>query len=210
MSGRIYTIKRISAAKKTNFFTADMYNEAAMSIDKVSAYDGEGHGIKISTNSKESLIAVRNIIEDLWKRNGNITPKSHRTFDAVAHTELYKFGTGKEAKQKRDKAMQIAQKFAMPDAISELSEFGTDGSVTTGEGLKTLVEVVVKDNPDDPDNPLVDPLKDDRTVGKGGKTYKGSDDDSNTDIEIPWMRYLLIGGIALVAIVIAIMYFKKK
>ena len=200
----------MSDVKRTNYFTAAMYNEAAMSVDKVSAYDGEGYGIKISTNSKESLIAVRNIIEDLWKRNGNITPNSHRTFDAVAHTELYKFGTGKDAKQNRAKALQIAQKFAMPDAISELAEYGTDGSVTTGEGLKTLVEVVVKDNPDDPDNPLVDPLKDNRSVGKGGKPYKKSDDDSVTDIETPWARYALIAGIALVAIIAAVLYFKKK
>ena len=200
----------MSDVKRTNYFTADMYNEAAMSVDKVSAYDGEGYGIKISANSKESLNTVKTIIEDLWKHNGNITPKSHRLFDAVAHTELYKFGVGNSNKETRNKALEVAQRFATPDAISEQASFGSDGSVTTGEGLKTKVEVIVKDNPDDPDNPLVDPLKDDRKVGKGTKSYNGSGDDDNTGTGTPWTRYLLIGGIALVAIIAAVWYFKKK
>ena len=169
--GRIYKIRRACGSRacgsRVNYFNMDMYNEAAKSIDSYGVYDGEGFGIKVSTDSAESLDTVRSILKSLWRWNGVSDPVKQRTFDKVAHTELFSWGpiTGSglsNRKANRNAALTILEKFATPDAISELATFGENGLVRTSEGLTAYVDVEIeeKKNPnDDPEDPDDDKIK---------------------------------------------------
>lgn len=223
MSGRLYRLRR-TCGNSVNRFTIGQYNDAAQSIDKVASNFLEGeYTMLVSANSKENLIAVNNILSKLWKWNGGIVPKSHRTYNAVAHTEIYKFGgagSDKAAhKANRDAAYNIALQFASPDAINENATLGTDGHVKTGEGLDAYVEVVIskEKNPnDDPNNPDDDYITTVSPVGgnrrsegdpnNGNTTYDDGDDGSGNS----WTKWALIGAGVLVLVIIISLVLKKK
>lgn len=231
--GRIYKIRKACGSRacgsRVNYFNMDMYNEAAKSIDYYGVYDGEGYGIKVSTNSKESLDTVRSIIKSLWKWNGVSDPVKQRTFDRVAHTELFSWGSitgsGKSTrKANRDAALRILEKFATPDAISALATFGKDGYVKTSEGLTAYVDVIINvvdnpnDDPDDPDDDKLEVPEPDRGLregagsgndnGGGGATYPGSGEGTGTGSS--WTTWLLIGGGVLLLVIIVALFLKKK
>ena len=204
MSGRIYRLRRVcgnrACGNLVNRFTIDDYNAAAQSIDKVALYNGQGYGIKVSTDTKQSLITVRSILEKLWKFNGDIKPKSHYTFDTVAHTELYKFGVGRENKALRDKAYQIAQKFAFPDAIYEDVHADRAGNVVTKENLKITVDM--EQNPDDPNE---------MNMRRGTSRQNQNDDEgTGTGTGSSWTTWALIGGGVLLLVIVVAMFLKKK
>lgn len=195
MSGRIYKLRRVPSVRRFNCFTFTDYNKMVKQIERVNRPSAE-RNMYVIVKRKSDLSQINSLVNDVL--NWNDKPAlSHGVFSTA---KPYKLRFHFKTKQEAQDAADLISRMTIPDEIRERS-IHTDGSVVTKEGLNVNVEVVENE---------------DGTVSaaQGGTFVNTESTDTvetdETETGTPWARYALIAGIALVAIIAAVWYFKKK
>lgn len=197
MSGRIYKLRRVPSVRRFNCFTYTDYNTMVKEITQVNRPAGQKN-VYVWVKKKTDLSPIMSLVNDVLNWND----KPAKTKEIFTTTKPYKLKFHFKSYDEADEAADLIRKMTVPDKITE-SRIHTDGSVVSKEGLNVKVDVYEDENGNkkaSKDDTFVDTDDTDET-----------DVDNNTDeTETPWARYALIGGIALVAIIAAVWYFKKK
>ena len=166
-------------------------------ITQVNRPNGQ-RNVYVWVKARKDLSPIMSLVNDILVWNDQ-PAKSKEIFTT---TKPYKIKFHFNSSSEADEAADLIRKMTVPDVIRE-SQIHTDGSVVSKEGLNVNVEVYEDENGNkkaSKEGSFV--ATDDADTGTGD----GSDTGTGTN----WTRYALIGGVALVAIIISVWYFKKK
>lgn len=195
MSGRIYKLRRVPSVRRFNCFTYTDYNSMVKEITQVNRPAGQKN-VYVWVKKKTDLSPIMSLVNDVLNWND----KPAKTKEIFTTTKPYKLKFHFKSYDEADEAADLIRKMTVPDQITE-SRIHTDGSVVSKEGLNVKVEVV--ENEDGT-----------KSAAQGGTFVNtestGTVETDETETGTPWARYALIAGIAIVAIIASVWYFKKK
>lgn len=191
MSGRIYRLRKQRNA--VNFFTFEEYNAVCRNIKNVNVRPTEPKTMFVQASSASLRDNVASFVDEVLQYNG-IYPKSKNQY--ATQKTAFHFNSAADAQA----ALSIVEKMGRPDSIIK-SQIKTDGTVVSTNGVKLKVNLIV-----DPETGSV-------TAQEGGGFLEISGTSKNTvdtSSDNSMTKWIIIGGIALVAVVALLVILRKK
>lgn len=186
-TGRKFII-RSRRRNRINRFTYEDYNTGCGFIISANALTTPSNQVVVK-HQKDKTAQVSTLILDVLSRN-NITVKRSNKYASSNQKYLFVFNSKADAQR----AAAIINKMAIPDYIVE-DNIKVNGDVTTGYGLKVRVDMAEgKDG--------------NRVPASGGSisaSVQSKDEASGIDL-----RWIVIAGIAVAAVIAVVVILKKK
>lgn len=188
MSGRFYRLR--VKRNRFNYFTYEDYGNVCKMIKVVNRPGTEPKNVYVWVYSKDQLSKVGSFVASVLDYNG-ISVNKWSIFDSVGKKLKFRFGDRESAA----KAQSLISSMGTPDSITE-SNIKANGTVISDYGVKVKVDV--------------EKNQDGTVSAKQGGNVSVNSKSAVTQSSNQYTKWIIIGGIVLVAIVAILVILRKK